>query len=121
MLLIIIIVAFILTIVLIECSHLFLNIEQESKETVKDIVIENVNNEDILKLLKQTTGENFSEKIIENDKIEINVRKLVFFKDYDIFLNCNKKLKKNLIYNFNELINLDIIKYDDEDIIIYTM
>ena len=120
MLLIIVIVAFILTIVLIECSHLFFNTENDIKETVKDIIIENIENDDILETLKQTTGKVFNKKIIKEDSIKLKVTKLVFFEDYDIFLNGNEKLKKNLIYNFNGLINLDIIKYNDEDINIYT-
>ena len=120
MLLVIVIVAFIITIGLIECSHLFFYTEDDIKENIKDIVIENIDNKDILETLKQATGKVFNKKIIKDDSTNFKVSKLVFFEDYDIFLNGNEKLKKNLIYNFNGPISLDIIRYNNEDINIYT-
>lgn len=120
MLLIIIIVAFILTIVLIECSTLF-SCVIEKKEQIKNIYLDtDTDTDDKLEFLKKYTGKSFNIlEYTETVKLKLDSTSIVFFEDYDIFLNNTYKLSKMIVYPIDKDSVIDIINYNGDIITIY--
>lgn len=120
MLLVIIIVAFILTIVLIECSTLF-NCVIEKKEKVENIYLDNSpNTDDKLEFLEEYTGKRFTTlEYNQTVKLKLDNKSIVFFEDYDIFLNNTYKLSKMIVYPIDKDSIIDIINYTGDIITIY--
>lgn len=120
MLLIIIVVAFILTIVLIECSALF-SCVIEKKEKLENIYLDTSSAiDDKLKFLEECTGKKFSTlDYSETIKLKLDNTCIVFFEDYDIFINTTYKLNKFTIYPIDKDSIIDIINYDGNIITIY--
>lgn len=119
MLLIIIIIAFILTILLIECSVFCYVIEK--KEKVENIYLDtssDINNN--LEFLENVTDKTFTMlEYSETVKLNLDNTSIVFFDDYDIFLNNTYKLNKFIIYPIDKDSVIDIINYDGNIITIY--
>jgi hypothetical protein len=120
MLLIIIVVAFILTIVLIECSALF-SCVIEKKEKVENIYLDKRSvTDDKLEFLEEYTGKKFSVlEYNETVKLKLDNTSVVFFEDYDIFINNNYKLNKFIVYPIDKDSFIDIINYYGDIITIY--
>jgi hypothetical protein len=116
---IIIIIVFIITITLVELNSLFMYGTDKPRQ-VENLYVDNSDDEDNISLLKKITGNDFIEKIYNaSETIPIENKNLIFFNDYDIFLNNNIKLNKNIIYNIPNSVNIDIINYKGEKITIY--
>ena len=118
MLLVIIIVAFIITIVLIECSALF-SCVIEKKEQVENIYLD-TDTDDRLEFLEKYTGKSFN--ILEYNetvKLKLDNTSIVFFEDYDIFINNTYKLSKMIVYPIGKDSVIDIINYNGDIITIY--
>lgn len=75
------------------------------------------------KLINVNTNIDTFEKEKPSEFIETNIDQslkittkgyleLIFFEDYDIFINNNLKLDKNVLYKLNEGTIIDIIHYD---------
>ena len=122
MLLVIIIVAFILTIVLIECSALF-SCVIEKKEQVENIYLDtdtDTDTDDRLEFLEKYTGKSFNIlEYSETVKLKLDNTSIVFFEDYDIFLNNTYKLSKMIVYPIDKDSVIDIINYNGNIITIY--
>lgn len=120
MLLVIIIVAFILTIILIECSTLF-NCVIQKKEKVENIYLDNSSDmEDRIQLLQKYTGKRFTTlEYNETVKLQLDNTSIVFFEDYDIFIDHTFKLSKMIVYPINKDSIIDIINYTGDIITIY--
>lgn len=120
MLLVIIIVAFILTIVLIECSSLF-NCVIEKKEKVKNIYLDNSSDtDDKVEFLEKYTDKRFTTlEYNETVKLKLDNTSIVFFEDYDIFINNTYKLSKMIVYPIDKDSVIDIINYTGDIITIY--
>lgn len=120
MLLVIIIVAFILTIILIECSALF-NCVIEKKEKVENIYLDNSSDtDDRVEFLEKYTGKKFNTlEYNETVKLHLDNTSIVFFEDYDIFINNTYKLSKMIIYPIDKDSVIDIINYTGDIITIY--
>lgn len=120
MLLVIIIVAFILTIVLIECSSLF-SCVIEKKEQVENIYLDtDTDTDDRLEFLEKYTGKSFNIlEYSETVKLKLDNTSIVFFEDYDIFLNNTYKLSKMIVYPIDKDSVIDIINYNGDIITIY--
>ena len=121
MLLIIIIAAFILTIVLIECSSLF-NCVIEKKEKVENIYLDDdsLEPEDKVELLEKYTSKHFTTlEYNETIRLKLDNTSIVFFEDYDIFINNTYKLNKMTVYPINKDSIIDIINYTGDIITIY--
>ena len=124
MLLIVIIVAFILTIALIECSSLF-NCLIENKQKIEKI--ENIylnddssDQENKIELLKKYTGKHFTTlNYNETIRLKLNNTSIGFFEDYDIFIDNTYKLNKMTVYPINKDSIIDIINYTGDIITIY--
>lgn len=120
MLLVIIIVAFILTIVLIECSALF-NCVIQKKEKIENIYLDNSSDtDDRVEFLEKYTGKRFA--ILEYNetvKLQLDNTSIVFFEDYDIFINNTYKLSKMIVYPIDKDSVIDIINYTGDIITIY--
>lgn len=120
MLLIIIVVAFILTIVLIECSSLF-NSVIVKKEDIDNIYLEDSDTDDKIELLQTYTGKTFKAyEYNESVQLNLNSKSFVFFGDFDIFLNNTFKLKKCIVYQLAKDTIINIINYTGDIITIYT-
>ena len=119
MLLVIIIVAFILTILIIECSSLF-NCTISKKETIENIYLEDSDCDDKINFLEQYTGKIFT-ALEYNETVKLNLenKQIVFFEDYDIFLNNSLKLSKFVVYPLDKDSTIHIINYNEDNIIIY--
>lgn len=120
MLLVIIIVAFILTIVLIECSSLF-NCVIEKKEKVKNIYLDNSSDtDDKVEFIEKYTDKRFTTlEYNETVKLKLDNTSIVFFEDYDIFINNTYKLSKMIVYPIDKDSVIDIINYTGDIITIY--
>lgn len=120
MLLVIIIVAFILTIVLIECSVLF-NCVIQKKEKVENIYLDNSSDtDDRVEFLEKYTGKRFTTlEYNETVKLQLDNTSIVFFEDYDIFINNTYKLSKMIVYPIDKDSVIDIINYTGDIITIY--
>ena len=119
MLLIIIIVAFILTILIIECSSLF-NCTISKKETVENIYLENSECDDKIDFLEKYTGKLFTTlEYNETVKLNLDNTQIVFFEDFDIFLNNTFKMSKLIVYPLDRESTIDIINYNGDNITIY--
>jgi hypothetical protein len=120
MLLVIIIVAFILTIVLIECSVLF-SCVIEKKERVENIYLDaDPDTDDRLEFLEKYTGKRFNTlEYSETVKLKLDNTSIVFFEDYDIFINNTYKLSKMIVYPIDKDSVIDIINYNGDIITIY--
>jgi len=120
MLLVIIIVAFILTIILIECSALF-NCVIEKKEKVENIYLDNSSDtDDRVEFLEKYTGKKFNTlEYNETVKLHLDNTSIVFFEDYDIFINNTYKLSKMIVYPIDKESVIDIINYTGDIITIY--
>lgn len=119
MLLIIVIVVFILTIVIIEIGSLF-NCTVDKKEHIDNIYLENDISLDRISLLEKCTGKIFkSLEYNETVNLILDHDQLVFFDDYDIFLNNNIKLSKLTVYPIYKNSTIDIINYNGNNITIY--
>lgn len=120
MLLVIIIVAFILTIVLIECSALF-NCVIQKKEKVENIYLDNSSDtDDRVEFLEKYTGKRFTTlEYNETVKLQLDNTSIVFFEDYDIFINNTYKLSKMIVYPIDNESVIDIINYNGDIITIY--
>lgn len=119
MLIIIIIIIFIITITLVELNSLFMY-GIDKTQRVENLYIDNSGDEDNISLLKKITGKDFIENIYNtSETISVENKNLIFFNDYDIFLNNNIKLNKNIIYNIPNSVDIDIINYKGEKITIY--
>lgn len=120
MLLVIIIVAFILTIVLIECSALF-NCVIQKKEKIENIYLDNSSDtDDRVEFLEKYTGKRFATlEYNETVKLQLDNTSIVFFEDYDIFINNTYKLSKMIVYPIDKDSVIDIINYTGDIITIY--
>lgn len=120
MLLVIIIVAFILTIILIECSALF-NCVIQKKEKVENIYLDNSSDtDDKVEFLEKYTGKRFTTlEYNETVKLQLDNTSIVFFEDYDIFINNTYKLSKMIVYPIDKDSVIDIINYNEDIITIY--
>ena len=120
MLLVIIIVAFILTILLIEWSALF-NCVIQKKEKVENIYLDNSSDtDDKVELLEKYTGKRFTTlEYNETVKLQLDNTYIVFFEDYDIFINNTYKLNKFIVYPIDKNSIIDIINYTGDIITIY--
>ena len=120
MLLVIIIVAFILTIVLIECSALF-NCVIQKKEKVENIYLDSISDtDDRVEFLEKYTGKRFTAlEYNETVNLHLDNTSLVFFEDYDIFINNTYKLNKMIVYPIDKESVIDIINYTGDIITIY--
>lgn len=120
MLLVIIIVAFILTIILIECSTLF-NCVIQKKEKVENIYLDNSSDmDDRIQLLQKYTGKRFTTlEYNETVKLQLDNTSIVFFEDYDIFIDNTFKLSKMIVYPIDKDSIIDIINYTGDIITIY--
>ena len=121
LLVILIIVAFIVTIVTIEYNAT-ISCVIEQKESVGNIYLDDkdIETEDKLELLERSTGKIFTTlEYNETVQIKLDNTSIVFFEDYDIFKNTTYKLKKCVVYPINKETILDIINYNGENILIY--
>ena len=119
MLLIIIIVAFILTIVIIECTSLF-GCVVEKKESVENIYLQEEDVDDKIDFLEKQTGNKFiAYEYNETVKLRLDNTSIVFFDDVDIFINNTYKLSKSIVYPLNKDSTIDIINYTGDIITIY--
>lgn len=120
MLLLVIIVAFILTIIIIESASIFSSFDV-NKEKMENIILEYSGEEDKIEFLKEITGKVFFKNEYEkSERINLKCRSIVFFEDYDIFLDSRYKLEKLIIYPIMEDSVVDIINYAKDIITIYT-
>lgn len=125
MLLIIIIVAFILTIVIIECSTFFRCATSIKKEKIDNIYLEDDNNDndnddDKVNFLQKCTGKDFKPmEFSETTTLNLDNNSIVFFKDYDIFIDDKYKLNKMVVYPIDKHSDIKIINYDGDIITIY--
>ena len=120
MLLVIIIVAFILTIVLIECSSL-LSCVIEKKEKIENIYLDGTSDtDDKIEFLEKYTGKTFiALDYTETVKLKLDNSQLVFFEDFDIFIDSTYKLNKSIVYPLDKDSTIDIINYTGDIITIY--
>lgn len=120
MLLVIIIVAFILTIVLIEYSSL-LSCVIEKKEKIENIYLDGTSDtDDKIELLEKYTGKTFiALDYTETVKLKLDNSQLVFFEDFDIFIDSTYKLNKSIVYPLDKDSTIDIINYTGDIITIY--
>ena len=120
MLLVIIIVAFILTIVLIEYSSL-LSCVIEKKEKIENIYLDGTSDtDDKIEFLEKYTGKTFiALDYTETVKLKLDNSQLVFFEDFDIFIDSTYKLNKSVVYPLDKDSTIDIINYTGDIITIY--
>lgn len=120
MLLVIIIVAFILTIVLIEYSSL-LSCVIEKKEKIENIYLDGTSDtDDKIEFLEKYTGKTFiALDYTETVKLKLDNSQLVFFEDFDIFIDSTYKLNKSIVYPLDKDSTIDIINYTGDIITIY--
>jgi len=120
MLLIIIIVAFILIIAIIECTTFFRCATCIKKEKIDNIYLEDDDEDDKVDFLQKCTGREFKPmEFSETTKLNLDNNSIVFFKDYDIFIDDKYKLNKMVVYPIDKHSDIKIINYDGDIITIY--
>ena len=117
MLLIVLIVAFILIIVTVELTCLF---GYSMKEKIENIKVEYNNEEDKIEFLEQVTGKIFTKhEYDDNQTLKLGCNSIIFFEDYDIFLDRSIKLEKFTLYPLTGESTVDLINYKGDVIYIY--
>lgn len=102
------VIIFIVIIILIEYGNKILKIlipRVDEKIADDNINIDTIDKEKLPEFIQTNIDQ--SMKITTKEYLE-----LIFFEDYDIFINNNLKLDKNVMYRLNEGTIIDIIHYE---------
>jgi len=92
-----------------------------TEEKIENIKIEYNNEEDKIEFLEKVTGKIFTRREYnDNQPLNLGCKSIIFFEDYDIFLDRSIKLEKCKLYQLTEDSTIDLINYKEDIIYIYT-